>query len=189
MSDNAKNQLLELLQELGCDESCAKFRSKSLSQNSGHSSTLVVIFPNGLQVTGTGIGHRVSESEIAAAQAVLDLLRAEYPRFFVDWTKINLEAQAGDALIKLGVYLLSGLNNTSSKSKLLQNFESNSHLAKIFDIWKSVGDIDLAMWGSELGEKRKATLVEALVWRRFGKQVIRSDASAQFKLLLKILDC
>jgi hypothetical protein len=187
--NNAKNQLLELLQELGCHKSCAEFDSKSDSQNGNYYSTLLIIFPNALKVKGTGVGRRVPESHIAAAQVVLDLLHANYPHFFVDWRQISLEAQAGDALIKLGVYLSSGLSNTNGKSELLQNLESDSHLAKIFDIWKSNGDPDLLIWGTELGEKRKATLVEALIWRRFASLVLNSDAPSQFKLLLELLNC
>jgi hypothetical protein len=65
--------------------------------------------------------------------------------------------------------------------------ESGPHLAEVFDQWKTQGDPDLAMWGTDLSEKRKATLVEAMLWRRFGIQVIAADATAQLQSLLKTL--
>jgi hypothetical protein len=44
----------------------------------------------------------------------------------------------------------------------------------------------LAIWGSNLGEKKKATLVEALLWRRYGSQIMTDDAPLQLQSLLKI---
>jgi hypothetical protein len=69
----------------------------------------------------------------------------------------------------------------------LQQFEADSHLAQIFDHWKAKDDPDLAIWGIELGEKRKATVVEALLWRRFGAKVIAADVATQFQAILRSL--
>lgn len=187
MSKNTKNQLFELLRNLGCNESCADFKCEPLTINGPHRSTVVVIFPDERRVCGTGVGQRSSDADIAAAQVALDLLHSNHQYLVVDWEKIYLEAQAGDALIKLSVYLSPELENASEKSKFLQSFESDSNLASVFDLWKSQGDPDLAMWGTNLGEKRKATLVEALLWQRFGTQVIRDGAKKQLQSLLKTL--
>lgn len=172
MNENAKNELLELLKNLGCNEDCADFQSKPISPSSPHRSTLVVRFPDGRTVQGTGEGRRSSDADLAAAQVALDQLRHNYPDLVVNWDEINVEAQAGDALIKLGIYLAAALKNASDKSKQLQNLESDSHLAEVFDHWRSQDDPDLAMWGSNLGKKRKATLVEALLWQRFGMKFL-----------------
>jgi hypothetical protein len=115
MSKNAKNQLFELLQDLGCNESCADFKCESISPNGPHRSTVVIIFPDGRKVCGTGVGKRSSEADIAAAQVALDLLRSNHPYLEVDWEEICSEAQAGDALIKLGVYMKPELKNASTK--------------------------------------------------------------------------
>ncbi len=144
-------------------------------------------FPDGCTVQGTGEGRRSSEADIAAAQVALEQLRNDNPDLLIDWEEINVEAQAGDALIKLSVYLSPSLSSVGEKSKRLQSLESDPHLAEVFDQWKTQGDPDLAMCGTNLGEKRKATLVEAMLWRRFGMQVIAADATAQLQSLLKTL--
>ncbi|MEA5599272.1 putative dsRNA-binding protein [Rivularia sp. UHCC 0363] len=187
MIENAKKQLIELLKNLGFSEDDAHFKREPISPNSSHRSTVVVNFPDGRKVCGTGVGQRKTEADIAAAQVALDLLHSDHPDLCVNWDEIKAEAQAGDALIKLGVYLWAELNNADEKSKILQSLESDAHLALVFDRWKREGDPDLAMWGSHLGKKRKATLVEALLWRRFGSQVIASDALPPLQSLLKTL--
>ncbi|HEY9630077.1 MAG TPA: hypothetical protein V6C84_22515 [Coleofasciculaceae cyanobacterium] len=189
MSENAKNQLLELLKNLGCIENCADFQSASASTALSplHQSTVVVRFPDGRTVEGTGQGRRKSEADIAAAQVALNTVRKDHPDLVIHWDALNVEAQAGDALIKLGVYLSADLKSADDKSKYLQSLESDFYLAKVFDQWKAQGDPDLAVWGTHLGEKRKATLVEALLWRRFGSQVITNQAPIQLQLLLRTL--
>ena len=112
---------------------------------------------------GTGEGKRRTTADIAAAQDAIDNLRQDHPDLLIDWAKIYAQAQAGDALIKLAVYLSIDLDSTTAKSQHLQNVESNLHLAKVFDCWKAQGDPDLAIWGTELSEHRKASLVESLL--------------------------
>ena len=69
MSKNAKNQLQELLDNLGCAGNCIDFRSTPLADL--HCSTVTVTFPDGRIVRGTGKGHRKSDADIAAAQDAL----------------------------------------------------------------------------------------------------------------------
>jgi hypothetical protein len=186
MTENAKNQLQELLQDLGCDRNCADFQpSPPLSYL--HGSTVTVTFPDGRSVRGTGEGMRISDADIAAAQAALKQMRIDYADLFIDWDVVSVEAQAGDALIKLGVYCSKEFKTAEDKSKRLQTLESDKHLAKIFDQWNNNGDPDLAIWGPHLSEKRKATLVEALLWRRYGQQVISVTAPKQLQSLLESL--
>ncbi|HEY9643115.1 MAG TPA: hypothetical protein V6C57_21685 [Coleofasciculaceae cyanobacterium] len=186
-TDNAKNQLYELLKSLGCAEACATFKATGSPAPGLHRATVEVIFPNGTKVSGAGHGQRVIQAEIAAAQAALEQVRQHHAALFVDWDEIKAEAQAGDALIKLGVYLDAGLTCASMKSERLQSLESDAHLAQVFDVWKSQGDLDLAMWGPGLGLKSKATLVEALLWKRFRAKVLSADAEEHFQLLLQTL--
>jgi hypothetical protein len=187
MNGNAKNQLLELLKNLGCSEDCADFQAKSVSPGF-HQSTVIVSFPDGHTVQGSGGGSRKSDADIAAAKDAIERLSNTYPELIVDWADINVQAQAGDALIKLGIYLSTSIKSTSAKSLQLQSLESDLHLAKVFDQWKVQGDPDLAVWGSNLGEKRKATLVEALLWQRFGTQVISTGASVQLQNMIKMIN-
>lgn len=188
MSINAKSQLLELLDSLGSDRSCADYKSKPIFPNGPHRSTLEVTFADGCRVSGTGVGQSIAEAEVLASQVVLDLLHTNYRYLFVDWETVLIDAQAGDALIKLGAYLSPSGKNSSEKSESLQNVESNFYLASVFDHWKSLGDRDLAMWGSNLGKDKKATLVESLLWRRFGSNLITDGAKQQLQMLLETLE-
>jgi hypothetical protein len=185
MSKNAKNKLQELLDNLGCAGNCIDFRSTPLVDL--HCSIVTVTFPDGRIVRGTGKGHRKSDADITAAKDALDRVEQEYPDLLVDWDKLDIEAQAGDALIKLGVYLSPELESTAAKSNQLQSIETNAHLAKVFDRWKAHNDPRLAIWGTNLNEHRKATLVEALLWRGYGQQVITADAPAKLATLLNKL--
>lgn len=185
MTHNAKNQLLELLQNLGCHD-CAYFKSIPLSHNL-YRSTVVIKFPNGQIVHGNVEKESKSEADSLVVQITLERVLKNYPEFSVNWERINVEAQAGDALIKLSVYLSNQSKNSDEKSKQLQNLESDFNLAKVFDRWKAQNAPDLAIWGTNLSEKRKATLVEALLWQRFGQQVLTSNAPAKLELLLKTL--
>ena len=185
MSENAKNKLQELLDNLGCAGNCANYRPIPLANL--HCSTVTVTFPDGRIVCGTGKSHRKSDADIAAAKDALDLVGRIYPYLLVDWAKLNVEAQAGDALIKLGVYLSPELKSTAAKSNRLQNVETFGHLARVFDRWKAQHDPELAIWGTNLKEHRKATLVEALLWRRYGQHVIADNAPTQLADLLSTL--
>jgi hypothetical protein len=187
MTQNAKNQLQELLQSLGCDKNCADFQPLPPAPLYLHGSTVTVTFPDGRSVQGTGRHNGKTDAEIAAAQAALEQMHTDLEDLFIDWDVVSVEAQAGDALIKLGVYCSEEFQTAEDKSKRLQTLESDKHLAKIFDQWKNNGDPDLAIWGPHLSEKRKATLVEALLWRRYGQQVISVTAPKQLQSLLESL--
>ncbi len=185
MSENAKNKLQELLNNLGCIDNCIDFQHTLVADL--YRSTLIVTFPDGRIVRGTGEGQRKPDADISAAQDALDLVERIYPYLLVDWIKLGIEAQAGDALIKLGVYLSAESKSAADNSNRLKNSETDAHLAKVFDCWKDNGDRDLAIWGSSLGEKRKATLIEALLWRRYGQKVIAVNAQAHLSSLLETL--
>jgi len=182
---NARNQLDELLKNLGCNETQeSDYQFRSISPNGFFRCTLVVRFPDGREVQGEGEGSRKSIASIETAQAVLDQINLHYPDLIVNWGEISVEAQKGDALIKLGVYLSADLITSSDRSYRLQKLESNSHLADIFDRWKNQGDPDLAKWGLNLSGDKKATLVEELLWKRFGRQIIDEDAINELRSLI-----
>ena len=186
MNDNAKNKLQELVRDLGgCIHSCINFQHSSIS--SPRSSSVMVTFPDGRIVRGTGVGQSKPDADIAAARNALDRVKRIYPYLLVDWKKLGVEAQAGDALIKLGVYLSAESKSAADNSNQLQISETDAHLAKVFDRWKAQNDPDLAIWGNDLGAKRKATLVEALLWRRYGQNIIAANAPAQLTSLLRTL--
>lgn len=187
MSEDAKSQLMKLIQNLGCTNSCVDFQATSISATGLYRSTVTVKFPDHRMVQGTGIGLGKSTADIVAAQVAIDRIQHEYPDLIVNWDLINVEAQAGDALIKLGVYLSPSLVSAEDKSNRLQGVESDLHLVTVFDRWQADGDRDLAIWGKSLGKKKKATLVEALLWRRFWMDVITTNATEKLESLLKTL--
>lgn len=76
-------------------------------------------FPDGRTVKGTGKGQRQVDAELIAVQMTIDNLRETYPELLVNWDDIYVEAQAGDALIKLGIYLSESLQTASEKSQAL----------------------------------------------------------------------
>jgi len=182
---DAKSQLFKLLQSIGhTGEDITDYQS--YSNGNGHSCDLTVTFPNGLEIYGYGTGAKITQAEIAASQDVIDQLHESHPELIVDWDKIYVDAQAGDALIKLGVYL-SGNLNVSDNSLDLQRIETNKRLAKVFDKWQRDKDPDLAVLGNHLSEHKKASVVEALLWRRYNKQVITSDGPEHLELLIKAI--
>jgi hypothetical protein len=189
MSENAKNRLLELLKNIGCTEDCVQFQTTPPPiPHAQHSTVVLVSLPDGRLVKGTGENRRKTDAEIAAAMDAIEQLHRNHPDIIIDWDEIMIEAQAGDALIKLGVYLSPNRTTVGDNSKQLQNSESDAHLERVFDQWQAQGDPDLTIWGNNLSKKRKATLVEALLWRRFGMIVLTSDASEKLQSLLKTLD-
>lgn len=170
---NAKNQILELLAKQGHPRSLADFAHRQTA--GGWESTLVLTLPGRAPLTGVGTGQRKSDADIAASKAVLAILEeADRPDDL--WAPIYAEAQAGDALLKLAAYLAPGLASAEERSKWLQLHESDVSLARVFDRWFDAGDSDLAPYGRGLGEKNKATLVEALIWRRYGADVLGPEA-------------
>lgn len=186
MNENAKNQLLELLKNIGYLENAAVFDPKLLSCGL-YDSTVEVKLSNDSIFKANGKGKGKTNANIAAAEALLNRLHEKHPEIVINWDKINVEAQRGDALIKLAVYLCDEWQSAEEKSKQLQKLESDSYLVEVFDRWKSQGNPDLAIWGDNLGGKRKATLVEALLWRRFGIEAMNADAPAQMQSLLQTL--
>lgn len=151
--------------------------------------TVTVEFPDGETVAARGertIGKKATMKQACAA--VLHKLRSTHPHLFVDWEEIRVDAQAGDALIKLAAYLSPSLESSSASSCWLQKLESNAHLARVFDQWKEDGHPELARWGSWLSDHRKGTLVEAALWREVGPLVVPAAGRHRLEGLIERLE-
>lgn len=61
-------------------------------------------------------------------------------------------------------------------SNWLQTHESDKNLAQLFENWRQAGRLGDQDYGPQTGRKARATLVEALIWRRFGPQIVNSDS-------------
>ena len=99
-----------------------------------------------------------------------------------------LEAQRGDTLIKLGIYLSEDFKKPSDKSLELQRKETNQRLAQVYDRWIADKDPDLTGWGTHMDVHKKASVVEALLWRRFNSKVIAIGANEYLKTLIRSID-
>lgn len=183
---NAKNRLAELLKDIGYeDNEITAYHTVSVNPAR---STLVVTFPHGLTLQGNGKANRKTDAEIIASQEVIDQLYKLHPELIFDEEKIMVEAQRGDALIKLGIYLSEDFKKPSDKSEELQRKENNERLAQVYDRWIADKDPDLLGWGTHMDIHKKASVVEALLWRRFNKKVIAEGANEHLKTLIKSID-
>lgn len=183
---NAKNKLKELLESIGHqDNKITEYHTESLNPAR---STLIVTFPHGLILQGNGQANKLNNAEFIAAQKVLDQLHEDHSQLVVDWGKLMVEAQRGDALIKLGIYLSENFTKPSDKSLELQKTETNQRLAQVYDQWIADKDPDLTGWGTHMEVHKKASVVEALLWRKFNDKVVAKGANEHLKTLLKSID-
>lgn len=178
---NAKNRLQELLMGRGLPGSLAVYTSTQAVVGGVWTSTVVVELPTQAPVTGCGVDPHKRQAEVAAAEDALASLATTGGAGGQDWGQIYAEAQAGDALLKLVGYLAAGAASPEERSRWLQRHESNDWLADVFDRWREDGDPDLIAYGRGLGVKNKSTLVEALLWRRYGARVLGPGAVEALK--------
>lgn len=182
MDQNYKNALQEWLQSRGFREQVAVFTPLPGGVK------VRIFLPPDLELTAEGKGINRLEAEMQAASRLLEGLRMEYPDLVeFDWEGIRIAAQAGDALIKLAAYRAKRFSDAAAKSLHLQKFESDSHLASLFDRWQAGGMPETHYWGDHLSRKRKATLVEAIIWWRYADQVLQPGAQEAFQQILKDL--
>lgn len=175
---NAKNQLQERLQKAGQPLHLVTYTTVTPAPL-GWSSRVELALPGRPVVSAIGHGTRKAFAEVDAAEKLVALLSG------ADVTGIDaaaseavrVEAQRGDALLKLAAYVHPALGAASDRSAWLQRTESDTALARVFDAWKAEGAPELADYGDGLGEKAKATLVEAVLWRRFHAQVLAPGAA------------
>lgn len=176
--DNPRNNLDNFLRGLGVAVESARSVSVERVGEQTFVATVVVRMPDDEVHQFVGectVGKGATTMD--ACQKALTHLEAASAAVSADWAKLALEAQAGDALIKLSAYLDAGTDSAADASAQLQRIEADAHLAQLYDRWRADGDEFLGEWGENLSEKRKATLVEALLWRRFGHQVLRENAA------------
>lgn len=176
-SDNPRNALDERLRSIGVRTEDHRTVTWAATGHQQFQATVQVTLPTGEQVSATGppsAGKGPTAS--AACRALLDQLAASHPHYFADWEQQRLDAQRGDALIKLAAYLAPTPETAAETSRWLQRSEADQWLAALFDRWRAAGDPDLLHWGTHLSTKRKATLVEAIIWRRFGARILAPDA-------------
>lgn len=168
MSDNAKNRLLNLFQKHGWP--LPTFRRSATGPP--WQSSLDMVLPNGRVLQGSGSGWRGSDADVSAAEAALATLEPDAESDDVLWH----DAQRGDALIKLAAYLGLNLPTPAAKSEWLQTHEADDHLAGVLKDWSDSGDVVAQAHLGGRGSKHRATVVEALIWRRFHSRVLAPGA-------------
>lgn len=173
---NAKNRVLEKLDALGLPRSLAVWVHTGGAPGEGWTSTLTLTLPDRAPIVGVGTAGRKPQADVVATEAVLAALASDSDPDGHDWAKVYAEAQAGDALVKLAAYLTGESASPEDRSRWLQQHESDAALARVFDRWLEEGAPELVSFGRGLGEKNKATVVEAVIWRRYHARVLGSGA-------------
>ena len=186
---NPRNQLESVLRQAGLvAENHIEVVTDQLGEQSFRA-RVTLEFPDGVVVSEEGgqtIGKKPSIK--LACQAVLDQLQHTHPYLFTSWEELRVEAQAGDALIKLAAYLSDAVPTAAAASDWLQALESNENLAQVFDRWKAVDHPELTQWGTWLSDDRKGTIIEALIWRQYGARILSASARAELAGLFAGLD-
>jgi hypothetical protein len=186
--ENPRNYLEELLRERGMRaEDYVRIDDRRVGEQT-FQATATVTLPDGEEVSASGeVTHGAKWTRLQACQALLDQLRASHSHLFEPWDDILADARAGDALIKLAVYLEQRGATSAEVSQLLQSLESNARLAEIYDSWKRSNAPELRDWGTHLSEHRKGSLVEAIIWRRLGASILSDGAREGLRSLIQIL--
>ena len=184
---NYKGKLLEVLKELGVVESRLKISDRRLSEQYFQSSASID-FPDGRQLSGTGESNRKKDAQQDACAQILDQLGYYHPDLLIDWTEVMVEAQVGDALLKLCAYRSQKLPTAAEGSYWLQRIESDAHMVNLFDRLQREGHPDLAIFGSRVGNKRKASWIEALLARHFANRILRDDTAEAFEDMMNFMD-
>ncbi len=186
--DNAKNQLHEFVKELGYFENCITFDSTCLSLEEGFYSRVTFLVKDGREIVSEGKGQKKTASQIDASANLLTLIYEDHSDLIIDWEQVRIEAQAGDGLIKLSAYLNDAHPTAAQKSFWLQEMETDKHMVEIFDRLQSQNDDSVALFGNNLGAKRKATWIEALIARKFSHAIISPSAQKAFGELILFLE-
>ena len=183
MSTNAKNRLLELYQANGWHlDWTGMFKREATGLSGGWKSTIDHTMPDGRRLVGTGEANRASQADIGAVAAALCDLDT-----YDDEPEVMADAQPGDALIKLAAYLTMADASPEERSDWLQKNETDPRLAALFDRLWDVGDPDVRKYGRGRGEKYKASVVEALIWRRFRDQVLAPGAESALAQVFELV--
>ncbi len=181
---NAKNRLKELLEDRGLRlEEAATFHNEG-DGFGGWTSRVTVDLPTGEVLTGGGSGRRASFAQVLAC----DELLVRHPDFGSLREADKRDALAGDLIIKLATYLEDPARDPSATSVRLGRVESNNNLAVVYDTWAAAGDEATKPYGLYLGEERKAMIVEATLWRRFGSRILAPHAAVTLAEVMETVD-
>ena len=169
---NPKNYLKERLERLGL---AGLEVYEHEPHNGGWRSTVAVTLPDGRAFVGQGVAHTNTDADKAAAAALLGRWDQTGPDSAPTEDATRNLAQRGDVLVKLAAYLAFD-GDPDRASRWLQRHESDAHLSATFARLKADGAFPGV--GDGLGEKARATLVEAEIWSRFAHRVLAPGAEA-----------
>ncbi|MCI4671810.1 MAG: hypothetical protein MRZ79_26950 [Bacteroidia bacterium] len=184
---NSKNDLHELVKNIGYLEEVLSFSTFKRYDSIEFTSEASLSLNGELTLSGEGIGETKTKAEIAACQQILHTIKRDYKHLLIDWEQVKKEAQIGDVLVKLNAYLSPELRTAEEKSLWLQEIESDKNFAELFNSLKEEGDEAVAFFGSNLGAKKKATWIEALVWKKYGEQILSPNSAHAFEDMMQFL--
>lgn len=180
VTQNAKNRLQELFDAKGWPR--PTFQQKQIGLQ--WTSTINVALPDGRTLYGTAAASRKTQADVAAAEAALASLAPDPEPEEDLW----VDAQRGDALVKLAAYLAPHLRSTEAKSAWLQEHESDEFFSRTLERWADAGDAEAAEHLGQRGEKYRSTVAEAFIWRRFNKRVLAPGARPALLELMSLLE-
>ncbi len=173
---NPRNKLAELLKALGWPEDAIGSNGAVGGGPPHEAEVYFSLAELGIEWTARAEARRLKQAELAAFAVLLDRLGRERPELLaVDWDAVRSEAQAGDALLKLAFYAEPGGHPPWERSGKLNEAESDRALSEQFERLRQEVDW-LRIFGPELGTKKRATLTEAVIWRRHGADVLDRGA-------------
>jgi hypothetical protein len=181
---NAKNQIQEIYQQNGWEFDADVVFGSHQQTSSGWTSVVDVDLPDGRTLKGQGTAAKKTQADVAAAAMAIAHLEPEPEPEEQLW----LDAQCGDALIKLARYLTAPTASREANSNWLQQYESDDALGALFDRWEASGEADVQPFTGNRGNKYRATAVEALVWRRFKKRVFTPQAVEALAELVDVIE-
>ena len=187
---NAKNRLHNLLKELGYWENCVDFDSRTIQRaDTNHTETEATLtLADGRKIRARGVATKRRDAEIAAAAEIIETIQRNHRDLLIDWPSVRIEAQAGDGLIKLCGYLSNQTSSAEEKSRWLQRMETDSHMVTLFNRLQADRHPTFTLFGTNLGNKRKATFIEAMIWRQFGPVILAEGATDAFDRIARFLE-
>jgi hypothetical protein len=187
MPMNPKIVLYHWLRDLGFNDNVLKIKAyKNKDVNQFIVSVEFII--KDIEISGTGIHEMKQEAEAEAFQAALDFIKENCPKLNIDWNELNVNALKGDALIKLAIAMSHHCNNPELKSNWIQKFANGTHLASIFDKFFNQQHPSVALFGNNLGQKRKSIVILNYIWNEYGKFVVRQENEFHYERLVLFLE-
>ncbi len=180
MSGNQTARALQAWAALKFDTSVYWSFAKSKGKDGRWAAALRIDIEGQPTTFGFGLGPCKKSAKRTAYESVW----AKLPKP-PDWEELYRRAQQGDILIRLAAMSMD--SSPRARQEWLADRGSDRHLRTVFDRLLSQGEPG-AMVVKGSTDKDRATYVEALVWERFSRRVLRPGAAQALSELRELLE-